>query len=89
MRGRADNRCYVLIQESPSVHGEKRGVNCRRAFLRDGQTGDALAWTEDGPACQYRNGVFEASHYGVVMEKLGTDLGFDGTHDFIASKMKE
>jgi len=82
----ADNRCYILIQESPSVHGEKRGENCRRAFLRDGQTGDMLAWTEDGPTCEYRNGVFKASHHGVVIEKPGTE-GFDATHDFITEKM--
>lgn len=81
-----DNRCYVLIQQSPSAHGEKLGLNCLRAYLRDGQTKEAVAWTEDGPACKHnQSGAPEASHYGVVMEKSGDD--FDVAHDFIKEKM--
>jgi hypothetical protein len=83
----SDNRCYVLIQQSPSAHGEKLGLNCRRTYLRDGQTKESVAWTEDGPACKRnQNGALEASHYGVVMEKIGAD--FDVAHDFITEKMR-
>jgi hypothetical protein len=73
----ADNRCYVLIRQSPSVQGEKLGISCHRMSLFDGQTADPLAWTEDGPACQNR--------FGYVSEKPAADL--DATRDFIMGKM--
>jgi hypothetical protein len=88
-----DNRCYVLIRQSPSVHGENLGINCRRVYLYDGQTADMQAFTEDGPACRYiQEGAFEASHHGAVFgekidEKLGVDLGFGAARDYIAGKM--
>jgi hypothetical protein len=82
-----DQLCYVLIQQSASSYGEKLGLNCRRAYLRDGQTGDVLAWTEDGPACTDQNGAFEASHYGIVREKVLGGPDFDAAHDFIMGKM--
>ncbi len=82
-----DNRCYVLIRQSQNAQGEKLGYKCTTTTFMDVQTSEALAWTEDGPACQRgENGTLKASHFGVI---IGGNVfaDFDETHDFIKGKM--